>query len=245
MQVSTRGGAVSRYLFSKATYQRIKPPKLLQLMAKRSDVAVMTVPTNQSSVMENLLTRRSIRRYKPDPVPRALVEQLLTAGIWSPSAHNRQPWRFAVVESQTQKELLAGAMGARLRRDLAADGVDPALIEADASRSYSRITNAPVLVALCLSMVDMDTYSDEKWGMNEYLMAVQSVAMAGQNILLAAHEAGLGACWMCAPLFCPDVVRDALSLPDDWQPQALLTIGYPAEAKEKPRRPLETSVLWR
>jgi coenzyme F420-0:L-glutamate ligase/coenzyme F420-1:gamma-L-glutamate ligase len=205
----------------------------------------MNVPITQSSLMENLLTRRSIRRYRPDPVPRELVEQLLTAGIWSPSAHNRQPWRFAVVETQAQKESLAGAMGVRLRRDLHADGVDEAVIEADASRSYSRITNAPVLIALCLSMVDMDTYNDEKRNLNEYLMAVQSVAMAGENILLAAHEAGLGSCWMCAPLFCPDVVCDALKLPDDWQPQALLTMGYPAESREKTRHPLETSVLWR
>ncbi len=57
--------------------------------------------------------------------------------------------------------------------------------------------------------------------------------MAGQNILLAAHDIGLSACWMCAPLFCPDVVKDALILPDDWQPQALLTMGYPAETREK------------
>ncbi|MBZ0286374.1 MAG: nitroreductase family protein [Anaerolineae bacterium] len=195
--------------------------------------------------MQNLLTRCSIRRYKPDPVPREIIERILTAGIWSPSAHNRQPWRFAVVETQSEKELLASAMGARLRRDLGADGVDEAVIEADASRSYSRITSAPVLIALCLSMVDMDTYRDEKRNRNEYLMAVQSVAMAGQNILLAAHEVGLGACWMCAPLFCPDVVRDELNLPDDWQPQALLTMGYPAETREKSRHPLETSVLWR
>ena len=66
------------------------------------------------------------------------------------------------------------------------------LIEADAARSYARMTAAPVLIALCLSMVDMDVYPDEKRNRNEYLMAVQSTAMAGQNLLLAAHEAGLG-----------------------------------------------------
>jgi coenzyme F420-0:L-glutamate ligase/coenzyme F420-1:gamma-L-glutamate ligase len=224
---------------------RSNPPRLLRKLAERCELAVMTVPITESPVLKNLLTRRSIRRYKPDSVPREIIERILTAGIWSPSAHNRQPWRFAVVETAAQKVSLALAMGARLRHDLEADGVDEAAIEADASRSYSRITNAPVLIALCLSMVDMDTYSDEKRNLNEYLMAAQSVAMAGQNILLAAHEAGLGACWMCAPLFCPDVVRDALKLPDDWQPQALLTIGYPAETREKTRRPLETSVLWR
>ncbi|MCA0453310.1 MAG: nitroreductase family protein [Chloroflexi bacterium] len=192
-----------------------------------------------------VLKRRSIRRYRSEPVPREVIEGLLEAAIWSPSAHNRQPWRFAVVETDMQKETLAQAMGERLRRDLQADGVPAEVIEMDAGRSYSRITRSPVLVVLCLSMVDMDVYSDEKRSLNEYLMAVQSVAMAGQNILLAAHDVGLGACWMCAPLFCPDVVKATLNLPDDWQPQALLTIGYPAETREKTRKLLEASVVWR
>ncbi len=200
---------------------------------------------HSNSVHDVILSRRSIRRYRSEPVSRTLVETLLEAAIWSPSAHNRQPWRFAVVETQDQKELLAQAMGIRLRQDLQADGVPSDVIEADAGRSYARITNAPVVIVMCLSMVDMDVYDDEKRSHNEYLMAVQSVAMAGQNILLAAYNAGLGACWMCAPLFCPDVVKDALALPDDWQPQALLTIGYAAETREKTRKPLEASVVWR
>lgn len=190
-------------------------------------------------------SRRSIRRYLPDPVPRALIEAVLTAAIWSPSAHNRQPWRFAVVEQTAVKEALARAMGERLRRDLEADGAPPEVIEKDVTRSYARITSAPALIALCLSMVDMDVYPDERRSRNEYLMAVQSTAMAGQNLLLAAHHAGLGACWMCAPLFVPAVVRQVLELPDDWQPQALIALGYPAESKEKTRHPLEMSVLWR
>lgn len=70
-------------------------------------------------------------------------------------------------------------------------------------------------------------------------MAVQSVAMAGQNLLLAAHAHGLGACWMCAPLFCPDVVRSALSLPIDWEPQGLITLGNPAQSRSKTRRKLD------
>lgn len=201
---------------------------------------------HQSSPFQNVIFhRRSIRRYRPDVVPRNIVESLLQAAIWSPSAHNRQPWRFGVVETPSQKESLAQAMGARLRHDLQADGVPAAVIEADAGRSYSRITQSPILIVLCLSMVDMDVYTDEKRSLNEYLMTVQSVAMAGQNILLAAHDAGLGACWMCAPLFCPDVVKATLKLPDDWQPQALLTLGYPAETREKTRKPLEASVVWR
>jgi F420 biosynthesis protein FbiB-like protein len=197
------------------------------------------------TVLDAIRQRRSIRRFRREAVPRETIQRVLEAAIWAPSAHNRQPWRFAVVESQSQKEFLAREMGKRLRSDLRADSVPEGVIELDAGRSYARITSAPVLIALCLSMDDMDTYPDVKRGRAEYLMAVQSAAMAGQNLLLAAHEAGLGACWMCAPLFCPDVVRDALDLPDDWQPQALLTLGYPAETREKPRQPVETKVVWR
>ncbi|MEP7293967.1 MAG: nitroreductase family protein [Chloroflexota bacterium] len=196
-------------------------------------------------MLENIINRRSIRRYRPDPVSRNLIESVLQAAIWAPSAHNRQPWRFAVVDSAERKVALAQAMGVRLRRDLENDGVSPDLIEKDAGRSYARMTGAPVIIVLCLSMVDMDRYSDEQRNLNEYVMAAQSTAMGGQNLLLAANEAGLGACWMCAPLFCPDVVRDVLNLPEDWQPQALITLGYPAETREKTRHPLETSVLWR
>ncbi len=200
---------------------------------------------DRAGLLEAIVNRRSVRRYRPDPVAREIVESLLTAAIWAPSAHNRQPWRFCVIDTEARREALARAMGTRLRRDLEQDGAPPDLIAQDTGRSYARITGAPVLIVLCLSMVDMDRYTDDQRNLNEKWMAAQSTAMAGQNLLLAAHEAGLGACWMCAPLFCPDVVRETLNLPEDWQPQALITLGYPAETREKSRRALETSVLWR
>jgi F420 biosynthesis protein FbiB-like protein len=149
-----------------------------------------------------------------------------------------------MTSSETQIAL-ARAMNARLRHDLSADGLAHDLIEKDVQRSYSRITSASALLCLCLTMADMDRYPDPTRAQNEYLMAVQSTAMAGQNILLAAHHYGLGACWMCAPLFCPDVVKVALHLPDDWQPQALITLGYAAEERHKDRQPLESWTLWR
>ncbi|HID52669.1 MAG TPA: nitroreductase family protein [Anaerolineae bacterium] len=191
-----------------------------------------------------LTTRRSIRRYTPDPVSQDLIEQMLTAAVWAPSAHNRQPWRFAVIETAVTKQTLAAAMGQQLQTDLQADNVPPHVIAADVNRSYQRITQSPLLILVCLSMADMDSYLDPARQRNEWLMAVQSTALAAQNLLLAAHALGLGACWICAPLFCPDVVRQALTLPDDWQPQALLTIGYPAESKTKTRQPLSTRVRY-
>jgi F420 biosynthesis protein FbiB-like protein len=199
--------------------------------------------------METIITlmqmRRSIRRYRPDPVPVEVVEQLLTAATWAPSAHNRQPWRFVVINSAETRECLAAAMNARLRADLAADGAPLEVIEKDANRSYRRMTGAPLLILLCLTMTDMDHYPDEWRQYNEWIMAVQSTALAGQNLLLAAHALGLGACWMCAPLFCPDVVVETLGLPGDWQPQALITVGYAAEERHKTRQPVATCVLYR
>jgi F420 biosynthesis protein FbiB-like protein len=192
-----------------------------------------------------LFTRRSLRRYLPEPVPTALIEQILEAATWAPSAHNRQPWRFAVTTDSARKQHLARAMGIRLRYDLERDGLAEELIVKDTIRSYDRITSAPALIVVCLSMLDMDTYPDDCRQQHEFLMAAQSTAMAGQNLLLAAHALGLGACWMCAPLFAPDVVRDALDLPGDWQPQGMVTLGYPAETKQKTRRPLEMSMVWR
>jgi len=81
----------------------------------------------------------------------------------------------------------------------------------------------------------MDSYADARRNHAEYLMATQSVAMAVQNMLLAAHASGLGACWMCAPLFVPETVREVLQLDADWEPQALITLGYAAEERTKTR----------
>lgn len=196
-------------------------------------------------VLRTIRERRSLRRYQDRAVAIGLIEQVIEAGTWAPSAHNRQPWRFAVLQSFETKERLALAMGARLRSDLERDFVPEQVIAKDVSRSYERLTSAPVLIVVCLSMVDMDVYKDARRNHNEYVMAVQGTAMAGQNILLAAHENGLGACWMCAPLFCPDLVQATLELPEDWQAQGIISLGYPAQEREKTRAPLETRIIWR
>ena len=102
-----------------------------------------------------------------------------------------------------------------------------------------------MLIVPCLTLAEMDIYPDAERSQAERTMAVQSVALACQNLLLAAQAAGLGTCWMCAPLFVPALVRQALDLPEDWEPQAVVTLGYPAEEKQKEREPLATRVVWR
>jgi coenzyme F420-0:L-glutamate ligase/coenzyme F420-1:gamma-L-glutamate ligase len=198
---------------------------------------------SESQVLHSLIRgRRSIRRYARQPVERTAVERVLAAATWAPSAHNRQPWRFAVIDDAALQARLADAMSAALRADLAADGLSPDQIEARATRRRERLTRAPVLILLCMTMADMDAYPDAKRGQAEWTMATQSAALAGQNLLLAAQAEGLGACWLCAPLFCPDVVRAVLALPGDWEPQAFISLGWPAEAPHKERAPLEMRV---
>ena len=205
----------------------------------------MTSSEPAASVLYHLVAeRRSIRRYEPSAVPTETLERILTAARWAPSAHNRQPWRFAILTPFHWKDRLARAMGDRLRRDRMADGDPFAAIEQDIARSYARITGAPVVIVVALDMADMDRYRDDRQSA-EHTMAVQSTAMATQNLLLAAQAEGLGACWMCAPLFCPDVVREALALPTGWEPQAIVTLGKVAgPGKPATRRPIG-EITWR
>lgn len=134
-------------------------------------------------------------------------------------------------------------MGNRLRAARLADGDESGAVDADVERSKARILEAPVCIFVFMSLEDMDKYPDAKRRAAEHSMAVQSTAMAAQNLLLGAHAEGLGACVMCAPLFCPDVVSDALGVPDTWQAQMLLVLGKPAAIRErKGRRPLSSVV---
>jgi F420 biosynthesis protein FbiB-like protein len=198
--------------------------------------------TNQidaGSLFNLIKSRRSIRRYTSEPIPPETIRRLLEAAGWAPSAHNRQPWRFAVLTAATDKARLAEAMGQQLRADRTADGDDPADIEQDVARSYARLTGAPALIVVCLSMIEMDRYPDPRRSQNERTMAVQSTAMAAQNLMLQAHAEGLASCWLCAPLFAPELVGTTLALPEDWEPQGLITLGRAAETKVKTRVPLE------
>jgi F420 biosynthesis protein FbiB-like protein len=212
-------------------------------MPRKVNLQAEATPSTPADVLLNLIkTRRSIRRFTAEPIPQETILHLLEAATWAPSSHNRQPWRFAVLTQPADRERLARAMGARLRADRTADGDDPADIERDVARSYSRLTGAPVLIVVCMSMADMDHYPDPRRTRHEWVMAAQSTAMAAQNLLLLAHAQGLAACWICAPLFVPNLVRDTLALPPDWEPQGLIALGRAAETRQKNRMPIDTRV---
>jgi F420 biosynthesis protein FbiB-like protein len=179
--------------------------------------------------LDLLLSRRSVRRFQSQEIPREMLERMLEAATWAPSAHNRQPWRFVVMTSVEARENLAKAMGADFRRDLLADGLPVDQVEAQVQRSRQRIETAPAAVLLCLDGSVGDDYPDSRRQKAEFLMGVQSVALAGGQLLLAAHSLGLAGVWMCAPLFAALAAQRALGLPASWKPQALILLGYPAK----------------
>lgn len=190
-------------------------------------------------------SRKSVRRFSDTPLELELVDRLLSTACQAPSAHNRQPWRFAVLSDFVTRDKLASAMGENLRADRLADGDDPHEIEKDVERSWNRITGAPVAILVCLTRENLDEYPDRDRQDAEVRMAMQGVAMAGENLLLAAHAHGLGACWMCAPLFAQGLVVEALNLPTSWEPQGLVLLGWPAGlGKIRDRRPLEEVAIY-
>ncbi len=174
-----------------------------------------------------LRTRRSVRRFKPDAIPDFVLTDILQTAAYAPSAHNRQPWRFAVVTNLSVKQNLADEMAKEFQRELEADHVSADEINQRATRSRERILSAPAIIILCVDMSDMDTYPDRRRKKAEYIMATQSAANAGMQLLLAAHAEGLGGVWVCSPLFVQKTVQEVLSLPKSWEPQAMLFLGYP------------------
>jgi coenzyme F420-0:L-glutamate ligase / coenzyme F420-1:gamma-L-glutamate ligase len=189
--------------------------------------------------------RRSIRRFKPDPVPDAVIERMLCTAVCAPSAHNRQPWRFCVVRTALAKSRLADAMADDFRRDLLRDKLPDEQVEARVATSRSRINTSPLVVVMCVDMSEMDHYPDARRQEAERIMATQSTAAAGLQLLLAAHAEGLAGVWTCGPLFAPGTVRQALDLDPAWEPQAMFFIGQPDQGpRDKDSKPLESVVRW-
>jgi F420 biosynthesis protein FbiB-like protein len=187
--------------------------------------------------------RRTVRAYRPDAIDSAVIERALEDASWAPSPHHTQPWRFVLITTEEQRRRLAEAMGERWRDDLSEDELSPRLIDGQVKGSRVRLDKARALILICMSQRDLDRYPDERRQLAERDMAVQSIGASIQNLLLSLHLNGLAACWMCAPLFCPEVVQHTLGLPADWEPQALVTVGQAVESPPVPaRRPLDASM---
>lgn len=166
-------------------------------------------------VIEIIKRRRSIRRYKPDPVPDSDIMTILEAARWAPSAGNLQPWEFVVVKDGNKRVELAKA-----------------------AYRQGWIAEAPVIIVVCAAIERTARYYGER---GASLYCIQDTAAATQNILLSACALGYGTCWVGA--FNEDRVRKILGLPGGVRPVALVTLGKPAELPSPPpRRPLDSIV---
>jgi coenzyme F420-0:L-glutamate ligase/coenzyme F420-1:gamma-L-glutamate ligase len=193
--------------------------------------------------MELARTRRSSKVLGLGEVPVEMVVRAVEAGVWAANAHNSQPWFFIVVVDHEVKKRLLDEMAEQWLEDLIGDGVPREnavkVVEAGKERSM----RASALIVACLSMREMEIYWDSGRSRLEYIMGVQSLAAALQNILLALHSMGYGACWRCSPLFAPEAVRMVLEIPDDVEPQALVEVGLKGLETHGVRKPLKDVVF--
>ncbi len=175
-----------------------------------------------------------------------MIQRILETAVYAPSAHNLQPWRFVIVNGEETKLHLAEALAGKFRQDMVADGIPEMEIRASCRKTIRRAREAPVIIILCRDRVTVKPQPDAVREQVEALMCTQSVALAGLQLLLAAHAEGLGATWICWPLFAPEETVNSLELDPNWEPQGMIILGFPAEAPEKPaRRPVKDVTLYR
>lgn len=181
-----------------------------------------------------LRTRRSIRKFNGQRIPNEVLREILETATFAPSAHGLQPWRFVVIDAPEAKSALGTALTNQMRRDMQAENAPEAEISSRVERSLRRIAEAPHIILLCRDIEAVRVPAPA-----EDLMGIQSVAMAGLQLMLAAHARGLGSNWICWPLYAQAETVRALNLPETWQPQGMVFIGYPAEGpKPKKLQPL-------
>ncbi|MET0894695.1 MAG: nitroreductase family protein [Acidimicrobiia bacterium] len=201
----------------------------------------MTVP-------EFLAARRSIRAFVDAPVPRDVLDDVIEAACIAPAPHHSRPWRWVVVDTDEAQRDLAAGMGAQWRVDLERDGVSSSRIDELVDASHAKIMSAPAIVLGCLTWNGLDRYPDEPRQRAEWGMALLSLGAAVENLMIATADAGYASCWVAAPIFCPEAARDALALPSEWLPHAMVLVGRPDPAyvgRARPPIPLDDLRLHR
>lgn len=209
---------------------------------------------DDAALLRILHARRSVRRFKPEPPPRALIEGLLEAAVSAPSASNKQPWRFLVIASRERIAALAAAVREAVAR--VAGHVEPA--SQAAFRAYgdyfTRFEAAPVVIVplhrrlpLLSHLVDERLPADDRARVEalERDSGLIGTSLALMNLLLRAQSLGLGASGMTGPLLAVDRLRALLDVPPSWEVLALVPIGWPDEdPTPTARKPATVVTRW-
>lgn len=196
---------------------------------------------NKDEFYKLLESRKSIRKFKKDSIPRETLERILLAGCQAPSGKNRQNWRFYVVQGQKRDAYLQYSQKSWLGiKDILKERLKPSLYDFT-ERFFFTLGDAPVLI-FCYSL----NTKDEK-----YLTSVGSVYMAVENINLACLVEGLGCCTMGAPLEIKKEVDQFLGvdqLPEyksgELELLCGLVLGIPDHEPPKAARQLEGRIHW-
>jgi len=197
----------------------------------------------KDELLELMKSRRSVREFKPDAIPRDVVLQLVEAASWAPSGSNQQPWRFVAVSNALVKAQMAAAVHDAIKvLSLRMKSVR-AREEFNAySRYFTVFEHAPLAICVYSEAYQplvsrlLARYGEEDEDITS-TGSIQSCSAAVQNLLLMAHAMGLGACWMTGPVIAADAISDLLEVDPAWQLVCVLALGYPAKVPEPPPRP--------
>ncbi|HEY3354234.1 MAG TPA: nitroreductase family protein [Polyangia bacterium] len=207
------------------------------------------MPHVPDQVLELLRGRRSVRRFRPEPVPAAMLDEVLEAARWAPTAGNRQSFRLLVVTAAPVIAAMGAAVRAETARLRAALRPEMAGQVGAYLGSFEHFTGAPaVVVTIYRPGLDLLAAATGVAGASDRPErdALASAAAVTTYLLLAAHAAGLGTCWMTGPCVAAEALREVLQVPAGWSIAALVPVGFPAEAPAAPpRRPLAQLVLRR